>query len=370
MKRSLPIDDVPCCSTDGVANPSDVNREWKSLVEDTANAPTLDAAMLYCLVNWRCSLLCVPPGAPIGCSSVNADVLSLVERRTVGAPTFITIDGRSMAVRLFDLGAPLPQQWLQQSPLPGIMIKSHTLCVWRGRPLTVGGINMYPQDGLSHSYYRRNNQWSSAPGLQQPRHNHSSVCVGESVVACGGFTHGVLPSMEILGASGRWKYEPSPQAARHEHASSIIGGDSVTATGFVITGGIDPSGTVLSSSWYYDTVSEQWSPVAVMCHPDNYVRAVTLGDGCVYVTGEEGVQCYDSRADSWKMRSPMTTPVYAHAAVRLEDNVLLAFGGWTRTGNSSVDLCQVYDNRSDSWRNEQRWRLPYAMYNHVAVVLN
>ncbi len=344
---------------------------------DAADLPTQDAALLHCLTRWPYSRLCPPKGALLDFSRINRDVLSLVKRQTTGAPSFFVAGGDNSLKRLdavcsFDLGS-ASQQWKQLLPLSSGALSSHDSCMWRGQPLVVGGY--YTCSSVTrhcHVYSHRDHAWSRAPNLQHSRGICTVVCAGEAVFACGGYIKTTLGnSMEVLGQRG-WAWVDGPQMlySRQNHCSSIIGGpgDAATATGFIIAGGsecIIPSPTCTE----YDIESERWTRIADVIKAAKYDRAVTLADGCVYVTGQEGLQCYDHRANRWQLRSPMVNPVCIHAAARLEEHMIVVFGGHSLVTKSNSAVCQVYDSRADAWQHEERWTLPEALSGHTAVAM-
>ena len=371
-KRLHDDDDVP---------PAKIVNTWQSLIVDAAHLPTQDAAHFHCLTRWPYSRLCPPTGAAVDFSCINHDVLSLVEQQTTGAPMFLLAGGFGKsgnlcdAVWLIDLGS-VQQQWRQMSPLINGPLSGHDSCLWRGQPLVVGGCGSKgnPGFGSQHcrSYSCRDNLWSSAPSLKQALSDHSVVCVGDSVFTCGGtLCCSAVDSLEVLNRSGSWVVGPPLSTARSSHCASTIGGpgDAPLATGFLVVGGCSDGYTSLHSACKYDIASEQWTSVSDMIEADSDFCAVTLADHCVYVLGYEELQCYDYRADGWQLRSPMLDPVMCHTAMRLDEHVIVVMGGM-RNDFEHINMCQVYDNRADAWRDEERWQLPEALCCHATVLMN
>jgi WD40 repeat protein len=213
-------------------------------------------------------------------------------------------------------------------------------------------------------YNPATNNFSATGSMFAPRTWHTATILndGKVLVAGGspavdstidtitgsgtGLPIGALPNAELFTVSnGEFTGNPgSMNAARTEHTASLIKGCSCSLEGQVLlAGGIDESGTTLTSAEVFDEATGAFTVTGSMNVARHNHTATTLSDGRVLITGGvdnaldvlSSAEIYDPNTQVFTLTSPMTRTRAFHSAQLLSDGRVLIVGG---SGDNTAEI--------------------------------
>ncbi|HKD68846.1 MAG TPA: kelch repeat-containing protein [Candidatus Binataceae bacterium] len=178
-----------------------------------------------------------------------------------------------------------------------------------------------------------------------------------------GLPVGALPNAELYDpASSQFFGNPGPMnAARTEHAAVLIKGCGCTADNEVLlAGGIDASGTTLTSAELFNESKNSFTSTGSMNVARHNHTATTLQDGRVLITGGVdnslnllgSAEIYDPNAGSFSFTAtPMIAPRAFHSAQLLSDGRVLI------TGGSDDNSAEIFDPATDAFSATGKMKL-------------
>ncbi len=163
-----------------------------------------------------------------------------------------------------------------------------------------------------------------------------------------GLPIGALPSAELYEPASK-QFAGNPGAmndARTEHAAAFIKGCGCTAENEVLlTGGIDASGTTLTSAELFKDSDNSFTITGSMNVARHNHTATTLNDGRVLIAGGvdnsltvlDSAEIFDPKSGVFTLTAPMNRARAFHSAQILDDGqVLIAGGGLLPDGTYDV----------------------------------
>ncbi|HXR36798.1 MAG TPA: kelch repeat-containing protein, partial [Candidatus Binataceae bacterium] len=153
-----------------------------------------------------------------------------------------------------------------------------------------------------------------------------------------GLPIGALPSAELYDPKSK-QFVGNPGAmndARTEHAAAFIKGCTCSAENQVLlAGGIDASGTTLTSAELFKESDNSFTVTGSMNVARHNHTATTLNDGRVLITGgvdnsltvQNSAEIFDPKSGAFTLTAPMNRARAFHSAQLLDDGQVLIAGG-------------------------------------------
>jgi len=154
--------------------------------------------------------------------------------------------------------------------------------------------------------------------------------------------------------SGSWTYI-APLNRPLSGVASIYWQDSDKV---FLCGGLDSSGTLQSTCYFYDPAANVYTPKAPLPSSRAFGKLVRLGD-LIYLVGAVGpdwhapdglILRYDPRLNSWTISGTMPAPHLHESAVCVwHDSLIITIGGAANGFQQTSNLVRVYNPRTDFW---------------------
>lgn len=312
------------------------------------------------------------PRSFLHASTTPADIGRLISR-DVGGPRWLhvggEINGNKMCADVFEfeLGG-AKQEWVKRASMTEPIHDHAATLSADALPFVIGGRNSSGITSDTYEFVPRYSTWRPAPAIPEKRLLPSAVNINGDVFVCGGMTSTecVCFDMSVLraGTMGWVPVTPMPICSCNFNCAAF----SNTASPGVVAIGLSHSNHQISiQSHRYDCASDRWTRLGDLSPAVFGIRAQTLGDGTMYVSGGSLSMTarLDARIGLWQVVAPL--PVRAHfLALCLFDSVtMVSMGGWCDDHSSS--RCFSYDTRADRWQEEPRWKLPNPVHGHTVT---
>jgi N-acetylneuraminic acid mutarotase len=225
---------------------------------------------------------------------------------------------------------------------------------------------------LVEVYNIKNNTWSSVTQLPEKtdhvgaaEYNGKIYVVGGSV----GKENNRSNKLFIFDPSiNKWKEAKPMPTARAALTANFIDGI------LYAVGGIDSSGTPVTTNEAYDPQTDTWTKKAPMPTPRQHLTSAEI-DGKLYVIGGRANkpqmpivnlnanEMYDPKNDNWTILEPMPTKRSGLAAAAFTDGKIYVFGGEDsiRTFNNN----EKYNPKTNNWTSELP--MPTARHGLTAI---
>jgi N-acetylneuraminic acid mutarotase len=219
-------------------------------------------------------------------------------------------------------------------------------------------------------------RWVEQPRLPVPTGEHAVIeCQGKIHVVAGYAHHRVDNNFHQVfdSKTGTWELKaPYPVSCNHV-AGCAIGTKLYTFGGF-----IEQNRCPHSKCFVYDTLTDQWAPIAGLARPRGAISAIAL-DGVIHLLGGRDVrsvewhEIYDPAANKYTFLAGMrgstgTQPFVGqrdHMGVVIVDGKIHAIAGRMDSYDFNTSLNAVYDPKTDAW--SFRAPLPTARSGPSAV---
>ncbi len=214
--------------------------------------------------------------------------------------------------------------------------------------------------------------WTRGAALPNPRGAAAYAVLDGSIYQAGGFIQGWQPTTTFDRydmAEDQWvTLAPLPKAL-HRAGLTALGGKLYLTGGFDGPFFSEPRST---EAWVYDPPTDTWSPIAALPSPRAAHAAVALDDRLLLLAGDgpnaRQLWEYDPLTNSWDTdkRTLLPEPARDNPGVALYDGQVFLFGGrWRETGN--YGMVDVYDVAADTW--ERRGDMPAPRSTAIALVV-
>lgn len=191
-----------------------------------------------------------------------------------------------------------------------------------------------------------------------------SLCVAASPAS---------PSPSLAGVkengapSGRWVSTSSMTTIRNHHGATLLPSGEL-----LVTGGVDASGTSLSSAECLNPSTGIWREKAGLATPRADHTATLLLSGDVLVVGGTSgenvlspAELYEPGADTWHVSGQLRVARKSHTATLLPSGEVLVVGG--SGANGPLNGVEIYDPRTATWR--ESGQLSTGRFGHTATLL-
>jgi len=198
-----------------------------------------------------------------------------------------------------------------------------------------------------------NPRWTATGSMGIARYYHRATLLASGqVLVTGGVddTTAVVSSTELYDpAAGTWTASGSMGFARESHEATLLpSGQVLVAAGY--------GNVPLSSAEIYDPVTGTWSATGSLAHARFGYTATLLPNGQVLVVGGNAsvsgvdalssAELYDPATGTWTETGSMATGRFANTATLLRNGKVLVAGGYNGTSLRSAEL---YDPATGIW---------------------
>jgi hypothetical protein len=205
--------------------------------------------------------------------------------------------------------------------------------------------------------------WQFTGSMNEARRLFTTEVLNNGMIlAIGGYdeTNTAKASCELYDPStGTWSYAAPLNVARAVHRSTKLSDGRIIVTGGEVgTGGdaIYPAQTDVVE--IYDPSTNTWTPIGHMTIPRENHTATLLQNNTILITGGIGpnisilssCEIFDPSSDSSYLVAPMLIVRHEHQAILLNTGQVLVTGG--RDGGAASDYfneCEVYDPTANAW---------------------
>lgn len=203
---------------------------------------------------------------------------------------------------------------------------------------------------LSNPGPRFTEDWELMTSMPDARGETAVAVIPPHAYVIGGLT-GLTPSataaVDVYDArQDAWSQAPDlPQPRHHAGAAAL--------NGILYVSGGGPSATDWTpqpTMWALDPGADAWREVAPMPEGRLGHRMLAVGDRLYVVGGVSGsayVLIYDAGADAWSLGAPLAVPRDHLAAVAVGTEIWAIGGRSSRGNHANVD---IYDTVADAWR--------------------
>lgn len=192
-----------------------------------------------------------------------------------------------------------------------------------------------------------------------------------------------LSTLQILPAQliGHWESRsPMPVRRSNMATASLQIGDTTWIYTFM---GIDSNKTcgqaIRLEAYKYNTVSDQWSPIASVPDTAGRIAASATGlNGKVYLIGgyhvhpdcdettSSRLDIYDPLTDTWSAGPTMLIRVDDHVQVTWKDSLIILVSGWSGTANTRA--VTIYDTYLNQWSQANNVGGP-GLFGHAGSIV-
>lgn len=198
--------------------------------------------------------------------------------------------------------------------------------------------------------------WRSGPALPVRLQEISAVTIDDRIWVVGGFEGtGEVSTVRILDPrAGTWSLGPPLPVARHHVQLATLDGD------LYVLGGMETIRfTNVEDAWVLRRGASTWAPIAAL--PEERGAGIAgVIDGRLYVAGGQGrgglsprTLVYDPASDLWSFAASIPTP-REHLAGFAYAGELWAIGGRALSLATAMDVVEIYDPVTDTWREGPR----------------
>jgi hypothetical protein len=171
-----------------------------------------------------------------------------------------------------------------------------------------------------------------------------AVCLSAVVLAV------LLPASAQV--QGQWASSGTMQSARELHGLVHMAGGKALSIG-----GVDGSGTILTSAEVFTSSTGKWTPTGTMAAARESFPAVVLTNGKVLVSGGLGIssvvlsgaELYDPKTGVWSSAGLLSVARFGHTATLLPTGKVLVTGGCTASNCTPTAVSELYDPTSNTW---------------------
>jgi hypothetical protein len=198
--------------------------------------------------------------------------------------------------------------------------------------------------------------WRSGPALPVRLQEISAVTIDERIWVVGGFEPGgEVSTVRVLDPrDGTWSLGPPLPVARHHVQLATLDGD------LYVLGGMETIRfTNVDDAWVLRRGASAWTPIAALPE-DRGAGIAGVIDGRIYLAGGQGrgglssrTLVYDPATDLWTVAASIPTP-REHLAGFAYGGELWAIGGRALSLATAMDVVEIYDPRTDTWREGPR----------------
>jgi hypothetical protein len=216
-----------------------------------------------------------------------------------------------------------------------------------GDTFTTGAVDIYSASGGT---------WSAGPALPGGRYAFTATTLSDGRVLVAGGDDGsltptsALSSVEIYtpgsgGSAGSWSAAESMHNVRLDQAAVLLDDGRV-----LVAGGVDASGTALSTAEVYDPTTGHWTLTGTMSAARAGFTMTVLPDGRVVAAGGyatspsqalTSADLFDPTTGGWTATGPLITGRRYQAATPLGDGTVLVIGGHGAAGDYLAS-CEIY----------------------------
>jgi N-acetylneuraminic acid mutarotase len=182
--------------------------------------------------------------------------------------------------------------------------------------------------------------------------------------------------------SGTWSFTGSMNVARYNHTATQLSNGQV-----LVIGGLDSSGSILTSAELYNPTTKIWSFTGSMNVARQNFRATPLVNGEVLVEGGidatgmalTSAELYNPTTGRWSLTGSMNVGRENHQAVLLNNGKVLVAGGDTGTQNNpyiqALATAELYDPTAGTWSltgsmHLQRFNQPMLLLSNGKVLVD
>jgi N-acetylneuraminic acid mutarotase len=266
-------------------------------------------------------------------------------------------NGVVASAELYD---PLTGTWTATGQGMNVPRERHTATLLPGgQVLVTGGANDSSALASAELYYPDTDGWSQLQSMNTARYSHTAnlLSSGKLLVA-GGFTSigdakSATNSTELFDpANGTWTTAlVGMHSARGAHTAT-----SLTNGTMLVTGGIDNTGSTVSTSETYDPNTGLWMISGSLNAARSSHSATLLPNGKVLVSGGSNgsssittAELYDAANRSWSTTGNLGHARSSHTATMLPSGDVLVSGGYDSSANVAVAASEIYDAANPAW---------------------
>jgi non-specific serine/threonine protein kinase len=198
--------------------------------------------------------------------------------------------------------------------------------------------------------------WRSGPALPVRLQEISAVTIDDRIWVVGGFEPGgEVSTVRVLDPrEGTWSLGPPLPVARHHVQLATLEGD------LYVLGGMETIRfTNVDEAWVLRRGASAWAPIAPL--PEDRGAGVACAiEGRIYLAGGQGrgglsprTLVYDPASDLGSVAAAIPTP-REHLAGFAYGGELWAIGGRALSLATAMDVVEIYDPRTDTWREGPR----------------
>jgi len=212
------------------------------------------------------------------------------------------------------------------------------------------------------------NSWTAKAPMPTPRAGFGMAVVNGKIYAMGGYdksqTYFLTVNEEYDPATNTWTDKAPMLTARVSFATAVFDNKIYTFGGQVLDE--DGNRIVINTTEVYDPATDTWTAKAALPKPAEDFGAAVV-EGKIYVIGTD-TDVYDPVTDTWASGAPIPKAI-AHSAYAVLDNKIYVISGNYHGDNPDfyepIDLNQIYDSQTDTWR--QGAPIPTSVASAAAV---
>ncbi len=196
-------------------------------------------------------------------------------------------------------------------------------------------------------------RWAPTKDMSQARTGAAAIAMSDgSVLVTGGVDESgtILSSAEVFAAGGTFKSVAPMNVPRTGHTATWLKGASGTGRYVLVTGGTSTGGVVLATAELYDPAANTWAYSVPMSEARSGHPAAALPNSSVLVSGGANSYGLLSSAELFSLSSQqfmfggaLQPARKAHAAAALKDGRVLLVGGTDADGNTLASTA-IFDS--------------------------
>ena len=252
-----------------------------------------------------------------------------------------------------DVFDPVAGTWAQTPAMAHAHAYGAAASLSNGDVLVIGGYDGGDTftTGAVDVYSAAHGTWSAGPALSGGRYAFTATTMKDGRVLVAGGDDGslaagsALSSVQVYTSGSGWSAGAAMKKVRLDHAAVLLPDGRV-----LVAGGVDASGTALSTAEIYDPTSGHWTLTGTMSAARAGFTMNVLADGRVVAVGGyaanpgqalTSADLFDPTTDGWTATGALTAGRRYQAAAALGDGRVVVIGGH---GGASDYLasCEVY----------------------------
>jgi len=312
---------------------------------------------------------------------------ALPERRSENTATLLA-NGKVLVAGGYDqnpgtavLYDPATQRWVTTGSMTEYRYSHTATLLANGKVLVAGGLGCCYLASAA-LYHPVTGQWAVTGAMPEPRVNHTATLLanGKVLVAGGNYynystNNWVYPTPALYDpATGQWTATGAMPGQRVNHTATLLTNGKV-----LVAGGVDASGSRLTSAVLYDPATGQWTATGAMPEPRDLHTATLLANGKVLVAGGgshtypyslANAVLYDPATGQWTATGVMPDRRENHTATLLTNGKVLVTGGRFDDGQHGyywIYNAALYDPATESWIATAA--MTKSRDNHTATLL-